>query len=185
MKKHSLDNIALEMGHCCDAWFLKVEEIKAKARGWPAISPAFLMKKTGVHYRTAVKIKKRWQAGEIQCKCRANCLKDKLEGRDVDSVIDPSVKAFQALRGQSVTLYRLAVGKYELVRETPETAALVTEVSRVPWLWIKVILQAERVVYLGDQLWVENIAWGTVIDIDDRSLYLLLPGERHKSKRKG
>jgi len=185
MRAFNIENIARDMGYCCAASFLKLEEVKALARGWPGISPAYLEKKTGLSPRTCKRLKARWQAQEIQCRGEQNCLRTKFNDTDPTSALDPELIAFRGLKHQSVTIYAAVLGKYELVREEPKTAAYITEVSRYAWLWIKVTLSADREVYLGDTLWIENIAYGTVIDIDGRNLYILLPGSRHKMKRKG
>lgn len=185
MRAFNIQNVAKDMGYCCAAAFLKVEEEKAKARGWPGISPAHLERKTGLAYRTCIRLKKRWQTGEIQCTGMENCLRHKFNDSDPTSAIDPEMKAFRALKHQSVTIYTAKFGKYELTREEPKTPAYIIDVARYPWLWIKVSLTEDREVYLGDMLWVENIAYGTVIDIEGRTLYILLPGHRHKRKMKG
>jgi len=185
VRAFNIENIARDMGYCCAASFLKVEEIKATARGWPGISAAFLEKKTGLSPRSCKRIKARWQAQEIQCSNEANCLRSKFNDADPTSALDPELKAFRELKHNSVTIYAAKFGKYELVREEPSTPAYIVEVSRSAWLWIKVTLNADREVYLGDLLWIENIAYGAVIDIDGRNIYILLPGHRHKKKTKG
>ena len=185
MKAYNLDTVARDLGHCCGAAFLKIEEIKAHARGEAQISAARLKGKTDFSYRTCFRILAKWKQGEVHCKNQPTCMKEKLGGKDPESTIDPIVKAFQQLRGEAVTLYTAKFGKYEIVRELPTSPAIITELSRIPWLWIKVAIQGDREVYLGDLVWIENIAYGTVFDIDGNILYILLPGHRHKSRRKG
>ena len=174
------------MGYCCAAFFLKMEEIKGQAKGWKSFSPGVLDKKTGLAYNTCQRLKRRWLDGEIRCEGHANCLKAKLAGKEVEAHIDPNMKAWMALRGQSVSIFSCIPGKYEMVREEPITPAIITELSlKRPWLWIKVTLSDARPdLCLGDLLWIDAITWGTIIDIDDRHLFILLPGFKHHSRTK-
>jgi len=119
MRQNSINTIAREFGHCCAASFLKMEEIKAQAKGWPCWSPGSLDKKTGLSYHTCQRLKRRWLAGEIMCENKENCLRIKWGGKEVEAHIDPNMKAWLALQGQSVSIFRCVPGKYELVREEP------------------------------------------------------------------
>lgn len=185
MRAHNINTVAREFGFCCAAFFLKMEEVKGQAKGWKSFSPAALDKKTGLAYNTCQRLKRRWLEGDIKCECQANCLKAKWGGKEPEAHIDSNMKAWMALRGQNVSIFACVPGKYELVREEPITPAIITELSiKMPWLWIKVTLSADRECYLGDRIYIDAITDGTIFDIDGRNLYILLPGYKHKARAK-
>jgi len=96
--------------------------------------------------------------------------------------ISPKLASFLAMIGKEFSCFHTETTP---VRKGEPMKLTLTYGSDLPWLWARGTLdQDARDLKLGDQVWLDNTVWGTIIEIDDRTITLLFPGEKHDRRSK-
>ena len=171
---------AMEQGWCCAHGCLAIEDIKARGKGQVGISPLFFVQKFGFEVASGKGILNDWKRhGKYQCERLAQCMLAKvgLVDDDIPSIGEDR-RRYEALKGRTFGVYRT---KTEPTRDGEPIRGVVMNLSKYDWLYVVVALpEADPSIKLGDQLFLDALLWGTVIDIDGPNITLLLPGHHHR-----
>jgi hypothetical protein len=169
--------MAMEQGWCCAHGCLSIENIKARGKGQRGIPPTFFLR-FGMEPKSGSNVLVKWRQGGYRCEKLSNCLLAAV-GMGDDDIPDlsPSHREFLSLKGRTFKAYK---AECEPIRKGESLRAVVMRQSGFDWLWIEISLPTpDPEIKLGDPMWLDNLLWGTVIDIDGPTIILLLPGPRH------
>lgn len=169
-------------GWCCEYGCLAVEDARARLRAEGRLTPLWFKQKFGYTDSGGRQIIRKFQRGEYKCEKSPECMfvKAGIRAEDLPSLSE-SLKAFLALKGQHFGVYKTQA----LQRIGDPIKGTIVGQSHVDWLWICIAVErVDTTIFLGDQLWLDNAMYGTVIDIDGPNLTLLLPGHHHKQRHR-
>lgn len=170
-------------GWCCRFGLLAIEDLKAAKTADGRLMPSFFVRRFGFAPESGGEILAKWREDYYRCEKHPQCLlvKAGIRREDLPTLSD-SRRDFLALKGQHYNCYKAAQPP---IRTGEPIKGTIISQSQVDWLWV--VIGMERVdpsVCLGDQVWLDNVMYGTVIDIDGPNLTLLLPGPWHKQRNR-
>lgn len=182
-EKTTFRSVCEDMGVCCPHGYLAIEDIKARGRS-QVLTGGMIGSKFGFDPDSGTAILRRWKRGDYTCEKMRNCIMDKagLVSDDIPA-LSPDEKAFRALKGP---VHQVYLTKREPERVGEPIRGIVVSQSQYPWFCFTLSLPPDApqlpLIRLGDALWVDNVVWGTVVDIDGPLITLLVNGEKHRCR---